>query len=810
MNLKKLLGLEFMRGYCVRKLDKNSLILIAMKKKKKELSAPEKIGRYTVVGIDNFNSASRLGKAFYSLSDTEKKNILKMFDNYVFASSLDVKNIPKTVEYLGYYSCGCTDSNNCRIPEQVRYIELLSVSPAVSSVSLPSGLLYLGKINSYNKLTKILFEGGGANAEPRNPPALYFGRDIGDLPLLDEGALYDCEHLFDIKIQNEKLSLGKNSLPKCRIIDYGYMTTAYTYRLSIPKGYKLDDKNVNGAAIVETLVYPDNIADSLRLKEVGVYGVNRLVIRDFGRLEEYLKLVYEGNAPDEYSDKCLYHLLRIAKEVVIETELTRVFDYMFCDCKKLESVSVGGCAAKKGEVFLGESCAAIGKRGFYGCNGINYIQLKMGIIREIGEEAFANSSLERIEIPVGVFSIGDRALCNCKRLRYATFCAGIRSFGRSVFKGCEMLAFTPHNYKMLEKYPVALEEIRNENSETVERLLREGDAKIAENPRAYSCFHEAFDLCFKALKIEPDNRTVLNRMSEILLNKDFGICMPYSKVLEVKKFLVKAESHDLIPVWDEVIVKLVKMSSAIKKKSKTVKSMRDCYARSCDFEAAIFLSEFLLSMMEKHPDITAMAKKQLIAILSGFIFSEASAHTDELNKKMEKLRTMALKALGKFEAPASGCVADVLQSSQMIKKAENAMSYKASYGNTVYNDAEMWCEIAKELNSKVEIPRELINYRERPVVPDMTISRMLEYGDSSVFGSEPEPWRCGTFDFESSSSSYYESEPNPDVEELVSEYWRNKAEEAERRSYGNFTYDDIESEWLDLDAIGFWDDKSWQ
>ena len=29
MNLKKLLGLEFVRGYCVRKLDKNSLIILA-------------------------------------------------------------------------------------------------------------------------------------------------------------------------------------------------------------------------------------------------------------------------------------------------------------------------------------------------------------------------------------------------------------------------------------------------------------------------------------------------------------------------------------------------------------------------------------------------------------------------------------------------------------------------------------------------------------------------------------------------------------------------------------------------------------
>ena len=817
MSLKKLLNLEIIGGYCVRKISKNSLVLVAVSPRKNTGELPAKIGHYVVSGVE-YLYGGRLGSKFSALSEDAKVWVKKKIDGYRQLYLSDLSILPETVEYVGYCSLIGSNNDKISIPSHIRYIDYINLDKYVKQLSFPDGFMYLGKIDENNMLSSIIFGVARTQGEPRNSLSLYIPYEKDNTPRIAEGALCDCKYINSITLYENTLKLAKNSLPKYRVETNGESIYVKKYKLKIPYGYELDENNDYRGAILEGLEYPRNIAESARSKSLGFAGVERLAISDTGCLEEYLKLLKEGKDPEEYPEKCLYQLLRVANRVVFKKPLEKIFDGMFSGCDRLQSLWVSEHMCLSTEVDL-STCTEVGDRAFYGCTSVKNLKLKMGVIKKIGKEAFANSGLEYLDLPIGITTLGDRAFCDCKSLRRMYIYPVISDFGSNVFSGCERLVLTPHNRRMLENYPKAYEEIKAEQDKIVSEILLKSRELVEKNPRAYSSFHDAFDLCFKALNKDSQSREAIEQMSRLILNKDFGICLAYSKILDVRKYLVAEQSSELVALLDKTVDKLKAMCDKIRNPKK-IDTLRACYGRNCDLESAIGLCEFFLNLKKKHPNITVGAQNELKRILSLLVLTETCSHTADLDKKMADIKSRVEKEVGFSDVSGTYCVAMELQSSRMISKVERAISSCNKEGEMAYCDAEMWFEVAHALNKNVKIPTSLSNYRKNPKEKVAKKALKSEPAQKTVSGYynleiptfSQTPYTPLIPDYTSIVNTYSASssyEISSEADEIVSEYWANVARMAEQNLNGSFTYDDIESEWALLGEMGFWDDKSW-
>ena len=101
-------------------------------------------------------------------------------------------------------------------------------------------------------------------------------------------------------------------------------------------------------------------------------------------------------------------------KLVIDTSVTSIGDYAFCNCRRLTSIEIP------------DSVTSIGKNAFYGCTG-----------------------LTSIEIPDSITSIGARAFCVCESLTSVAIGDSVTSIGEMAFGDCTSL--TSINYRGTEE-----------------------------------------------------------------------------------------------------------------------------------------------------------------------------------------------------------------------------------------------------------------------------------------------------------------------------------------------------------------------
>ncbi|MBE6976557.1 MAG: TIR domain-containing protein [Ruminococcaceae bacterium] len=108
-------------------------------------------------------------------------------------------------------------------------------------------------------------------------------------------------------------------------------------------------------------------------------------------------------------------------------KVTRIGDYAFSYCDKLQSVTI-----PKGVISIGQST-------FHGCTSLQSVTLPEGIT-SIGDSAFDHCyDLQSVTIPESVTSIGNRAFQFCRSLQSVTIPEGVTSIGQSTFHGCTSL-----------------------------------------------------------------------------------------------------------------------------------------------------------------------------------------------------------------------------------------------------------------------------------------------------------------------------------------------------------------------------------
>ncbi len=138
------------------------------------------------------------------------------------------------------------------------------------------------------------------------------------------------------------------------------------------------------------------------------------------------------------------------RSVVVESGVTSVGDYAFCDYTTIQSVllpeglksigvySFAGCTGLT-EIALPQSLESIGLSCFSGCSKLKGISVPSNVTK-IGEYAFQDcTSLESVVLPDGLQSIGIYAFSGCSALKSISLPSMLESIGNRAFYNCKLL-----------------------------------------------------------------------------------------------------------------------------------------------------------------------------------------------------------------------------------------------------------------------------------------------------------------------------------------------------------------------------------
>lgn len=114
-------------------------------------------------------------------------------------------------------------------------------------------------------------------------------------------------------------------------------------------------------------------------------------------------------------------------EIVVESGVTSIGGWAFCECTNLRSITIPSGVTRI------ELCA------FWDCTGLTSITISAGVTT-IDYCAFNGcTSLTSITIPFGVTSIGGYAFMDCTGLRSITIPSSVTSIDEDAFQGCDQL-----------------------------------------------------------------------------------------------------------------------------------------------------------------------------------------------------------------------------------------------------------------------------------------------------------------------------------------------------------------------------------
>lgn len=394
MKLLKTIGLETKGPYCFYCVSPDSAVLVGIKRQRNgKLIVPERIGKFTVRGVDEPLSNGRIYDAYASLSQKEKDKVRERLSKYAKLSSVPFEKLPFTIEYIGDF-INLEGPQELRVPDNIRYIGVFSVPRSVPiTIVFPNTLHYL-KLLLGRTISSVRFEGEKALLPPHHSLSVYLGREVEEIPQIGEEAFRHCVSLEKLVLGDHFVKIGAKAMPSSVKPSVGYYPLHY--ELHIPKQLQSVEINEFHNAYIDKLIYPDDLSETLCRKRINVCEIQHLIIHDIGELKQYAFYQSHGAEPDEYPEKCLYHLMRCARHIYFTKPLDEIFDSMFEGCGKLLSITVG---SEETNTYL---------RGF---------QLPREI-KSIGNRAFADCCLLKpIRFNVGTH-IGDNAFLNCEEIQH--------------------------------------------------------------------------------------------------------------------------------------------------------------------------------------------------------------------------------------------------------------------------------------------------------------------------------------------------------------------------------------------------------
>ena len=362
----------------------------------------------------------------------EFNNPVTEIDDYAFkhCNNLTSISLPNSVTYIGRNAFfGCTNLSNITFEEGVKTIGDYAFSGCTSltSVTIPDSVTSIEDDAFYRctSLTSITI-----------PDSV---TSIGDT------AFSGCTSLTSIAVPNSVTEIGDNAFAYCNSLR----------EFTFGEGVKTVGANIFEGCVNLTKVYISDIA-----AWCGISFVDSIFT--------------EGRQ--------LYLNNELIKDVVIpDTDIVRIGDNVFCNCKSLTSVtipndfiSIGissfeGCSSLT-NITVPDSVKSIGYRAFAGCNKLECLTIGKGV-SEIGGAAFrectgklvvncsipngydgyggvygthnkgvfAGSQFTNVIIGDGSKMIGDYAFSGCNSIQSIVIDADITRIGDDAFWSCENL-----------------------------------------------------------------------------------------------------------------------------------------------------------------------------------------------------------------------------------------------------------------------------------------------------------------------------------------------------------------------------------
>jgi len=803
-----LIGLKTAGDYCFYTVGGVSSVLVGIKVKKgKPVVVPERIGKYTVRGIDDPFAPGPVGDSFNALKEKDQIRIRKKLEDYQLSSQLKMEQLPQSVEYIGF---SMVSSNNSpissvehdilRIPSHVRYIRELRPSIGFHALILPESLRYLGKVRSSASL-RVEFSGTAWEAPPFHSLSDYLGTPIEDVPQLGDLTFADCTKLHTLKLADSIEKIGKGALPSRLEIYAPGINTAC--EIHIPRLLQQVDPKDFTTTRVSTLNYPDDLNEGLRCQELPLSKVGCLIIHDMCELEQYAQLVTQGQLPERHPDKCLYHLIRRAERIVLPQVPKRICDGMFADCRDLYQVTIGTMpTAKNTALTISEGVETIGNDAFCQCSRLIPIEFPASL-RHIGDRAFLGCKITKLVLPEGLEHIGKQAFAKCEKLKDFNIPSTVTYLAENAFEGCEQLRLIPDVLKRLDTFPEARDKLILPWQERVKALIEAGDQLLFRKNVTMADKQAAYLQYYKALDLDPFCEIIMHRLERLLLSVEVPYGIHPNDFSNLRDYLKAQQSTVLLELLESTLATLDDICVILSDPDEII-TQRLVYGLNCDQNAATSLLKYLLDMVERHPKISANARSQIRGITELLIYAPTRNQDDDSQALFaeQKQRQQRIFPGRIYVSKVYNVIFD-LTSNALMAHFRRAMDQNTEAG---YFDAEFWLEVARAFNPNIEIP-EAFHKKQAKYCAKKEAEQWRKEQECLVFPDVPvlPTWSVPSVSYREDTNDryrYLDKEEEERLNQLTSDYWADVAAKADAAA--------IEDMWSDLDSMGFWSDTSWQ
>lgn len=139
------------------------------------------------------------------------------------------------------------------------------------------------------------------------------------------------------------------------------------------------------------------------------------------------------------------------KEAKFSDKLRTLGKYSFSQCKRLQDIEFEGTKLQKLEMGTFQECESIekicipkgiesiGDRAFYRCTNLKQVIFPKQGLKKIGREAFYWTGIQEIEFPNSLEEIGESAFLKSKMLEKAIIPPSVQKIGKWAFHGCGKL-----------------------------------------------------------------------------------------------------------------------------------------------------------------------------------------------------------------------------------------------------------------------------------------------------------------------------------------------------------------------------------
>ena len=278
---------------------------------------------------------------------------------------------------------------------------------------------------------------------------------IENVTSIEEFAFDGCIELNgNVIIPNEVLSIGQGTFRNTKI-----------EKLIIHDNVTSLGRNAfNGCSNLKGLTIPISINASNYDSFLGCTGIEKVTItKGNGKSIDYGD--YSGNS--YYYKKLPWYLSSQEHnvKVTLEEGITKIGNYMFTDCIKLQMVQIpttiqtigaysfSGCIGMQGTFNKIDNVSSLGIYAFDGCTELTGEVIIPNGISSIGQGIFRNTKIERLVIHDNVTSIDRNAFNGCSNLKELTMPISLNASNCDSFVGCtglEKVTITKGNGKSID------------------------------------------------------------------------------------------------------------------------------------------------------------------------------------------------------------------------------------------------------------------------------------------------------------------------------------------------------------------------